>query len=162
MPQDLTSRLSVVASRIQTIIAAKKGDTSFFTPAIAEVYYGDQEKLPSVPAVCVEPVSLVREWPPTPTDMTKNTLEVAILIHYTTYVGGVENARLVADQLSEAIADLLNINHRHLRDVLGNDLVIYSAVIQNDSGYTYRNDTNYRTNRLLWRGLTKTSLRIAE
>lgn len=164
MPQLPTARVSVVAKRIQTLLADKVDDPTFFTPAITRVYYGDQDKLPAVPAVCIEPISKVRSWPPTPSDVTQNTLSVAIYIYHASQdpTSGPEETRYIVDRLAETIEEFLNVNHRQLRDANGNDLVIYSYVVENESGYTYRKGSTYRTARLTWRGLTKTRLTLAQ
>lgn len=162
MPQALTSRLTVVSQRIHTLLESKVGDTGFFTPAITYVAYGDQEQIPSVPAVCVEPMKKERSWPPTATYQTHNTLEVGIFVYYTNLSGdGVENVRLTVDQLAEAIEEFLNISHRTLQNSGGSDLVIHSQVVLSESGHVYRKGTTYRAARLLWRGTTKTSLLTA-
>lgn len=159
----LTSKLSVVGQRLHTLLEAKIGDTGFIDPAIQGVSYGDQIKVPRVPWVCVDASSLQRQWPPTATDMTQNTLEADIFIYHMNGADGLEQAKIEADLVGEAIMDFININHRTLKDALGNDLVIYSYVHQMESGFTRRDEnTLYRAVRLGWRGLSKTQLRTAQ
>jgi hypothetical protein len=151
MPQTPTARTSVVASRIKALLEQFKDDDTFFDPPIKGVSYGDQEKIPQVPWVCIEPADKNRTWPPTASDVTEVDHEVIIYVYHTSNTG-VESLRLTVDQLSEAIEEYLNINHRHLQDADGNDLIIYGYCVRIEHGYTVRANTMYRSARITWRG----------
>src|SRR5215207_7024532 len=87
MAQILTGRNSVVAQRMVELLQAKIGDSNFFDPPLRGVSYGDQEKVPDVPWVCVEPNDKDREWPPQSTDVTVIQLEVVLLCYFTSEKG---------------------------------------------------------------------------
>jgi hypothetical protein len=162
MAQVLTGRNSVVALRIKTLFEQFVDDSNFFDPPLKGVSYGDQVKIPDVPWLCIEPSDKTRDWPPTPTDMTEINLEVYLYVYYLgSNVVGTEQVRLTTDQLSEAVEEYLNVNHRQLKSAAGDDLVIYSYVVQNQSGYTQRGAL-YRSARLTWRGRSKLRLTQAQ
>jgi hypothetical protein len=161
-PQVLTGRNSVVAVRIKDLLAQFVDDANFFDPQIKGVSYGDQQKVPDSPWLCVEAGTKERTWPPTATDQTEITLEVIILVYYTDANLGNDEVRLKTDQLSEAVEEYLNVNHRQLLDVDGNALVIYSYVLRNESGYKQMGNALYRSARLTWRARSKLRLTQAQ
>lgn len=162
MAQVLTGRGSVIANRQVALLTSLIDDTNFSTPAITGVMYGDQDKIPSSPFVCVEPSDKVREWPPTPTDMTEIVLETYIYIYHANLVGGNQQTRLECDQVAEAVEEYFNVNHRQLRNAAGDDLVIYGYVVRNESGQTPKQGKMIRTSRLTWRGRSKLRLTQAQ
>ena len=159
MAQILTGRNSVIAVRMVELLEPFIGDTTFFDPPLQGVSYGDQEKIPAVPWVCVEPSDKDRPWDTiTPTDMTEIQLQVELLTYYGSLDGGVEFSRLTSDQLGEAVEEYFNVNHRQLRNSNGDDLVIYGFCIKNESDYLVRQKTRYRRSRITWRGRSKLQL----
>jgi hypothetical protein len=160
--QNLTGRGSVVAKRLQNLLIPLIGDDTFCDPAIQGVSYGDQEKIPASPWLCIEPNDKVRDWPPTPTDMTEVQLQCIIFVYHTNVTGGNEQTRYECDVVAEAVEEYFNVNHRQLRDESGNDLVIYSYCIRNESGYTTRNRTMYRASRITWQARSKMRLTQAQ
>lgn len=163
-----TAKASVVASRIKTILDGLIGSTAFFNPPIAGVSYGDQIKVPDTPWVCVDPGTASREWPPTPTMMAQNTLEVHVFIYHSRIDEneGNEVVKLESDQLAEALAEFLNTQHFQLADAGGSPLVIFGCVIEHEPGYVMRkkanNTTLFNASRLLWRAVTKTQITAVE
>jgi len=162
MAQVLTGRNSVAAARIQTLLTQFVDDAAFFDPPIKGVSYGDQAKLPDSPWVCVEAGTKERIWPPTPTDMTEIVIEVVILVYFSDAELGPDEVRLKTDQLSEAVEEYLNVNHRQLLNADGDALVIYGYVIRNESGYKQFGNALYRSARLIWRGRSKLRLTQAQ
>lgn len=161
-PQVLTGRNSVVAVRIKNLLTPFVNDSVFFDPPIKGVSYGDQNKIPDSPWICVEAGTKDRDWPPTPGDMTDITLEVLILVYFSDANLSNDEVRLKTDQLSEAVEEYLNVNHRQLLDVDGNALVIYSYVLRNESGYKQFGNALYRSARLTWRARSKLRLTQAQ
>lgn len=162
MAQVLTGRNSVAAVRIKELLEPFVGDSNFFDPPIQGVSYGDQNKLPNSPWICVEAGTKDRAWPPTPTDMTEITIEVIILIYFSNAELSNDEVRLKTDQLSEAVEEYLNVNHRQLNDKDGNALVIYGYVLRNESGYKQFGNALYKSARLTWRGRSKLRLTQAQ
>jgi hypothetical protein len=155
-----TARATVVAQRIQTLLSEKVADVTFFDPPIRAVYYGDQDKIPYSPTLCVEAGIKRRSWPPVPTLRTENNLEVTV-ITYHARIGDGQQTRLEADRLSEAVEEFLNIYHYRLLDASGSDLVIHGHVVENEPGYVRRGNTLFHAARLTWRGITKTQITVA-
>lgn len=165
MSQVLTGRASVIAERQVQLLKTFIDDPQFTDPypAFKGVSYGDQDKLPDTPWICVEPTDKVRDWPPTPTDMTEITLETAIYVYYSDAAVSEEDRRLIADKLGEIVEEYFNVNHRRLQDENGNDLVIYGYCVRNESGVAQKAQRSlYKTVRLIWRGRSKLRLTQAQ
>lgn len=112
---------------------------------IQDVYYGDQERLPRTPAVCVEPGEKVREL---------NGAPRRTLITFTNYIivyhNPVKNATVIReedDQRAEAIERFIHADP-YFADGSGNDQVIDSLVTSIESGYQMRANTLFRASRL--------------
>jgi hypothetical protein len=163
MSQILTARNSVIARRMVDLLEPFIGDSNFFDPPLQGVSYGDQQKIPAVPWVCVEPNDKDRPWDTiTPTDMTEVVLEIYLLCYFATVDKGTQPSRETADQFGETVEEYFNVNHRQMRNADGNDLVIYSFCVKNESGYTQRQNNLYRSNRITWRGRSKLRLTQAQ
>lgn len=154
----LTARLSVVSQRIVDLIQASLvNNEDFFRPAVQDVYYGDQVKIPRSPSICVDPRQKTRTWPPQPSLMSEILFEVDLFIYHAR-VDGTQTVKLECDQLSEAIEEWLNINHLNLAAADGNQLIIHGHVVENESGVSYKSGSLFHANRLLWRAISKTRL----
>jgi hypothetical protein len=152
-----TSRLSVVSKRLQALLETKVEDNLFYTPAITAVYYGDQERIPTVPCIAIEPSFKVREIPPKPNYMTENVFEVDILVYHSGADKTSEDVKYEVDVLAELIEEYLN-TFPTLPDADGNPLIIHGYVVRNEPGYYRRVGSLYHGSRLLWRGINKTQL----
>ncbi len=126
---------------------------STFRIPVQAVHYGDQDRLPVTPAVCLEPGSKQRTLVGQP-NMTQNDFEVFILVYHD-MIQSTALSRLQADQIAYDIEKLL---HQDLQ--LGGNL-INGFVASHESGYTYKVRTLYRAARLTYRGFNKTSLPFA-
>lgn len=163
MAQLLTGRASVIADRQVELLTPFIGNAGFCTPAIQGVVYGDQDKIPAAPYVCIEPNTKDRDWPPTPTDMTDIILETYIYIYHADVASGNQTTRRECDKVAETIEEYFNVNHRQLRNAAGDDLVIYGYVIKNESGTANKGQrTMLRVARLTWRGRSKLRLTQAQ
>lgn len=116
-----------------------------------DVYYGDQEKFPRTPSICVEPGTLDRELQGV-SYTALNTITFYIFVYHAK-VQDNQLTRKEVQQVSEAVTALL-----HLDPQLGG-YAIHSFAATNESGYVYRKDTQYRTNRITFQVTTKTRLR---
>jgi hypothetical protein len=116
-----------------------------------DVYYGDQDKFPRTPSICVDP----GQRPRTLEGASYRSLNNFVLYIFVYHAKLQDNqlTRKEAQQVSEAIEDLL-----HADPQLGG-LVIHSFCTNNESGYSYRNNTQYRTNRITFEPMSKTPLR---
>lgn len=115
------------------------------------IFYGDQEKFPATPAICVEPVSRMRDLQGV-SYRTDNNFTVYVMV-FVAKVQDNQVTRKQAQTLSEVIEGLLHVDAQ-----LGG-LLINSFCSNNESGYVFRNNTMYRTNRITYTGYSKTRLR---
>lgn len=164
-----TDKLTVVTATIQSVIATAasagtikaltaSADGSFPTLDTNDLYYGDQERIPRVPSVCVEPGTKTRELEGVP-QTTRNTFVVYVLV----YMAGPElmAVRKQCDEIGEAIETVL---HQDLQLLNGlpessaNETVIHGFVQSFESSYALRPGL-FRTVRMMWQGTTKTRLR---
>lgn len=152
-----TARLTVVAKRLQALLLEKVDDTNFYDPPIKKVYYGDQQRIPEVPSICVEPSAKSRSWPPKPNLMTDNTLEVDILVYHSNADKLSEDVKYETDRLGETVEEFIN-TFVTLPDAEGSPLVIHGMVVIHEPGYFRRENSLFHGSRLLWRGITKTQL----
>lgn len=163
-----TARVTVVAQRWKTIFEQNiKGNEAYGIPlddgvsAIQDVFYGDQLKIPRFPAICIEPMTKTRTWPPQPSLRTENTLGVHIFIYWS-QVTGSEELKYKTDRLAEDIEEYMHINHLTLLDASGSPLVIHGHVVENEPGYATRNSgVLVHASRLQWQAITKTQLQVA-
>jgi hypothetical protein len=159
-----TARTSVIAHRFYTIFAEEVvGNEALFAPlpTIMDVYYGDQNKIPRAPAICIEPGAKGREWPPKPNLMTQNDFEIHFLIYHARLDQSIQDAKYQADLLGELVEEYINIQHTRLQDADGNDLIIHGHVVGNDPGYINRGASQWHATHLTWRGISKTQLTVA-
>jgi hypothetical protein len=115
------------------------------------IFYGDQEKFPATPCICVDPVTRTRDLQGV-SFRTDNNFTVYVLVYH----GRVQDNQLTrkqAQQIAEAVETLLNNDSQ-----LGG-LTINAWCSNNESGYVFRQGTMWRTNRVTFSGYTKTRLR---
>lgn len=153
-----TDKLVEVALALRDKIEDKKDDLNFFNPAIKGVWYGDQTKLPVVPAVCVEPGIKQRQLAAAQY-FSENVFEVHILLYYTQIGTSEEIIRRTVDQLAEAVEALVHLDPQLNNGVPGQERVIHGFIRELESGYTYRDRTLYRSAHLTYQGRSKTRLR---
>jgi hypothetical protein len=123
------------------------------------ILYGDQNRVPVTPTVCVESGETVRALAGVGMNgRTENNLTAFILVYWA-QVDSNQVTKLAAEQCSENIAKLLDTNPTL---ALGGDggVVIHGFVTSIDPGYSFKNNnsTLYYSARLTWTGKTKTML----
>jgi hypothetical protein len=127
-----------------------KFDANKLGLGIGVVYYGDQERLASTPALCVEP------------DMKTNELKGAtrriateIRLYFIIYHAKIQSPqanRREADLLAEAVETFLHDDPRM------NETVIHSMVTRIESGYVYKENTLVRATRIAFEATTQAQL----
>jgi hypothetical protein len=141
----LTASLAQVSEALFT-----KFETNKASLGIEAVYYGDQNRLPVTPALCVEP------------DAKQNTLKSAlrviaiefkvyILIYHSSVTSPQDNRR-AADALAEATETLI-----HADRTLGG-LVTHCMVDEVASGYVTKNNSLMRASRLSFSAISQNQL----
>lgn len=147
-----SASITVIAKALKTFIEAAPGGT--FTIAPTEVFYGDQDLIPTTPALCVEPNDKNRTLEGAP-NMTLNEFEILLLVYH----NKVQDNRLTREETDVLAYELEKYLHTNLQlTIAGTPHVIHGFVRSNESGYAYKNNTLYRSARLTWYGKNKTSL----
>jgi len=118
-----------------------------------DVYYGDQSRLPHATAVCLEPSDKDRVLSGAP-NMTTNDFTIFILV-YVQLVQDVQQTRKDADNLA------YDIEHWLHQDLQLSGTLIHGFVSRAESGFTFKQNTLYRSSRMTYSGRNKTSLPVA-
>jgi hypothetical protein len=125
---------------------------------LRRVYYGDQQYIPEVPAVCVEPAVITRRMIGVPL-RTENEIGISVLI-YCANVEGVEDAQNDADIVAEGVIDLINqdgLPAHHGGTNFGGK-VIYGFVQTSEYGYIVKDNKLMRANRITVFAMNRTNL----
>jgi hypothetical protein len=117
---------------------------------LADVFYGDQNKIPRTPAACIVPDVKRRELKGAPRGV-ENILSTYILV-YVSKVDDVQKNEESAIVIGEAIETYLH----QFRDLQG--LVVHCYCSAIEPGYRTREGTQFRAVRLTFEGLSKTIL----
>jgi hypothetical protein len=140
-----TDSFVTVAQYLQTLLNTNKA-----TWGVVDVWYGDQSKLPHVPAICVEPGGKTRAleggW-----QMTKNDITAYVIV-YVAKLQDEQTTRLQTDQIAEQVEAFVHL------DLQLNGLLVQGYFTGMESGYTYRSGTLYRACRMTYSGMSKTML----
>jgi hypothetical protein len=135
----LATKLSEVCDRAKLLLEDEAA-----TLGIAEgcIFYGDQDRLPGYPAVCVEPdVKPVEMYGAG--RMTQIVLRIYILVYHGEVKNSESTNRRDADILAETIADLFNADGTFF------GLAIHAFVSEVKSGYSLKQQgTTVRSTRL--------------
>lgn len=144
---------NALITRVQAGIALPG---TFTTPPLSTaVFYGDQRTIPTTPAICIEPGDKTRTLAGAP-QMTQNDFEIYLMVYHNK-VQSVETTRAECDQLAYELEHWL---HQDLQLQNGGPTpnLIHGYVRTNESGYTVKAGTLYRSARLTYAGRNKTSL----
>jgi hypothetical protein len=117
-----------------------------------DIFYGDQEKYPHVPAVAIEPNSRPRTLHGV-SYRTDNNFTIYLLVYHASVAQSNQDTRQQVQQIAENIETLIHLDPQF------DGLLIHGFCEMNESGYTYRQGTLYRTNRITYSGYSKTALR---
>lgn len=147
---DCTDSLALVTNYLYTLLDGYKAN---FTPAVQDVYYGDQNQIPRTPAITVASSQKGRELAGAPRRIL-NTFEVFINIYFS-------NVRPIAVNHQEADALAEAVEAKIHEDIIFGGLVINSLVVLNEAGFLNRDNSQFRGNRLIVRATSKTLLPMA-
>lgn len=131
----LTDKISVFSGKIFDLIEANK-----ITLGFQDVFYGDQERIPRHPAVCVESGDKAQELNGAPR-RTAVTLECILLVYHSK-VQQTQTSRRELELLNEAVELLIHQNRTM------DDTVIHCMVTQIEPGYMSKNGTMMRASRI--------------
>lgn len=132
----LTDKSTPVTQKMHDILEARKVPLG-----LADVYYGDQDQIPTFPAACV--FSGPRTRRVTETGKPEVVISVTIII----YFGRIQSSELNikrTEEISEAVEDELHKN----RSMDG--LVVHGYVTSVDPGVALKNDVMIKATRITW------------
>lgn len=134
MPE-LTDSLVTVAKYIEAMLTAQQVALN-----VKDVFFGDQERIPRTPAICVEPGDKKREYNGAPRRTQVDFTVYVIVYHYR--IKDTQSIREENDLLSEAIETQIHMDCR-----LGG-YVVNSLVTSVESGYQVKGNSLFRASRL--------------
>lgn len=149
---------SEVAQRIFDLINHVTNKANLIT-ADGTLFYGDQDRLPTSPTVCVEAGPTVRPMASAakPGGMVENQHEAYILVYYGSVQSNQDN-KIEAEQLAEGIVAFFDSNVR-LEGPAGEEgIVIHGWCTSIDPGYSIKEGTLWTAVRIVWQGISKTVL----
>jgi hypothetical protein len=148
---------SEVAERIYQLLEA--GKVTLYGPN-GTVLYGDQDRLPTTPTICVEAGVTDRALAGAqgPNGRVQNELNCDIIVYYAK-VDSNQVTKRAAEQVAEATAQFLDANPR-LELSSDGGIVIHGFVTRIDHGYARKQRTLMYGSRLTWVGKTKTMLGV--
>jgi hypothetical protein len=136
----LVTKLSEVCDRLVLLFRTQAPDLGIEEKAI---FYGDQERIPISPAVCIEPgeknVEMYGAGRMTELDL------IVYVLAYHSEIQDLETNRRDADRLGETIADLLNADSNFF------GLAIHCFVSNISSGYATKKGNTLRASRITFR-----------
>ncbi len=148
----LTTSLTDFCKGVQAALNAAIAELAY-NGKPARVWYGEQDKYPTTPSYCVEPVRKSR-------DLESQKLQRVYDIYFTAQVmcylsqitQGEEIVREEVDRLGEQVEEILHRDH-----TLGG-LTMDFIVTDLESGYAYKQDSKYKAVILTVRGMSREGL----
>jgi len=146
MMQDLSNSLYQVGAGLESLLKDNQEALG-----ISQVYYGEQQLYPEVPAVAIEPIMLDRILAGTGIGgSTENSFTVYIYIYH----GTLEEVQKSRKQCDKLAADIERVLHHNLQL---NGIIVHGFVTKCENGQANRGQLLGAT-RLTWEGLSKTLL----
>jgi hypothetical protein len=150
----LSSKHSVIIQRMIDILAADSNITDVF--AERDIFYGDQSRIPNVPAITLDPGPRVREY-----NQTGIQTNVNVLVHVMVYHGTIDLLDVIskdADVNAEIVETALHADPK----LIGSEsaLVIHSLVTSVEPGFVERGRSTFIASRLVWEGLVKEQIGV--
>lgn len=134
----LTDSLVNVADSLIGILDAAKKDLG-----IKDIWYGDQDRIPRSPAVCIETGEKKRRLKGAPR-MTSVELPVYLMVYHGALKAGSEGQRKENDRLAEAIETEI---HKNANKDLG-DTVIHVMCTALEPGFLRKRDAIWQVTRI--------------
>lgn len=134
----------LLVATAQALVTKFKNNSVVLGLADDSVYYGDQTLIPRSPTLCVEPDNKEQELRGGSRRVNATVRHYILLYH--SEVRSPQSNRLEADQLAEAVEDLI-----HADATLGG-LLIHSYVTGIDSGYPTKQGVQWRGSRITFEG----------
>ena len=150
---DPTYKSSDVAAEIQALAEANMASLG-----LKYVHYGDEETIPDVPALIIEPGRKTRDWAGT-SMQTTNEFEVFMLLYHTTSDEN-DKTRQELDTITEAWEELLNTTAAPTQygGTKLNGRLVRGIVTRIEFGYASKRDAKMQANYMTFSGMSKTRL----
>jgi hypothetical protein len=145
---DQTDRITDVVDSILRKVEQNKDRLG-----VEYIFYRDQEKIPSFPAICVEPGPLTKTLTGVGGKGRTDNNFTVFLIVYIGHIGAQEEASKESDKLAELLMDIIH------EDMTLGGLVAHGFVAEITPGYSFREKATIKAARLTWRGLSKTLMK---
>lgn len=140
-----TDRVSLVVQAHVDLITSRKA-----TLGLADVWYGDQSRLPRTPADCVDAGPMERTLNrATGKGGTENTFRIYHLI----YLGKVQDVQANLKQAQELAESIMTVLHE---DITLGGLVLHGFVTTIEPGFVRKGDALMKVQRLAWHGMNQT------
>ena len=139
-----TSNLQVLTKHLQ-----KKFEDAKVDLGVQDVFYGDQNRIPRTPAICVEAGEKERELNGAP----RRTL-VDVTLYVLIYHGAIQSVQLNLEEVDSLAEEVESLIHQDPQFIDPNDAsgfpaqVIHSLVTRVEAGYQMRSNTIFRATRL--------------
>lgn len=143
---------SDIAKRIFDLLDAPANKLALLG-AYGAVFYGDQDKLPQTPAVCIEAGTSSRALQGAP-DTVLVDHECYILVYHSK-VQSVELNKRESEAYAEAIVAFLDPNIQLRNTSNADPIVIHGFCTGIDPGYSFKEGTLYSAVRITWNGKSK-------
>lgn len=152
-PYALSDSTLEVAERFFEILDLSKAELG-----VQDVWFGDQQLVPRVPALCVEPGTERRQIQGVP-DMTLMQIETGLYLYHSKVDRTQQLARRECNTFAQRIKNFLHVNHLRLYSEDGlRQLTIHGFCTELDPGYSYRQGSLFNAVQMIWTSTTKTSL----
>jgi hypothetical protein len=149
----LTGSTLELAERFYEILDLAKAELG-----IADVWFGDQNIVPRVPAVCVEPGVERRELQGVP-DMVLMRIDTGISLYHSKVDRTQQVARRECVLFAENIKRFLHVNHLRIFSADGTrQMTIHGFCTELDPGYAFMQGSRYNAVQMVWTSTTKESL----
>jgi len=148
---------SQVAQRIHLLLNFPANKLALLGP-LGSLFYGDQDKLPSTPTVCIEAGPTQRPLGGiAPGGVVENNHECYILVYHSKVQAALAN-KLESETIAEGIVSFLDQNLTLIGPTGEEGIVIHGWCTSIDPGYSIKEGTLYQAVRITWNGKSKTRL----
>lgn len=143
MPQ--TSNRVTITQAVVDLLTTNKGALG-----VLDVWYGDEQLIPRVPAISVDGAPKTKEWYGTG-NQTRNEFVLQITIYHG-QLASMQVTQKACEELAEAVEDVLE------SDIRLGGLLTDSLVTASEPGFSRRGSVTMKATRLTWRGRSSTRL----
>lgn len=144
-----TDRMTAITQKALAIYKTPPNPTTLGI-GIPDMYFGDQNRIPRTPALCVDSGDYSRTLSGRGGKGRTDNIFTVFTMFYLCKVADIQATKLSVEQLAETAMDILHA------DVTFGGLVIHGFVTKIEPGYSMRQGVLFRTARMTWEGLTKT------